>query len=110
VRQPYWQRHQFGRFPAGVTEHHSLVASAADVDSSGYVGRLSLQHDLDARATGIEAEIGTRITDGGYGGPSYLLGVQSGAGGYLASEHGQVAGHQRLAGYAGGRVLLERGV
>ena len=57
------QRHQLGRLVAGVTEHETLVASAASVHAHGDIARLSVNEVAELESSVIETNCRIVVAD-----------------------------------------------
>ena len=105
------------RLPAGVAEHHALVAGAllgvqplAGGNALRDIGRLLVQRDQHAAGTVVEAVFGVVVADVGYDLAHDPLDVYIGFGGNFAGDHDLAGGDHRFAGHPRIRVLLEHGI
>ena len=108
--------HQLGGLVAGITEHHALVAGAADliVGAEGDVGALAVDVGDDGTGVGIESELCAGVADVSYDLADDLLEIDVAVGGDLSHDVDEAGGCAGLAGHAGvgvvGQDLVEDGV
>ena len=120
------ERHQLGRLPGGVAEHHPLVPGAGDVelvvvgwvdarlermvDPLRDVGGLLVDRVDDRARVGREAEVGVGVADLADRLAGNLLDVDVGVGRDLAGDQDQPRVDERLAGDAPVGIVAEDGV
>ena len=108
--------HQLGGLVAGITEHHALVAGAADliVGAEGDVGALAVDVGDDGAGVGVESELCAGIADVSHDLADGLLEIDVAVGGDLAHDVDEAGGCAGLAGHTGvgvvGQDLVEDGV
>ena len=124
VRQRDRQRHQLGRFVAGVAEHHALVAGADEVVDVGFavlvlkalvhahgdIRRLAVERGQHGAACGVKAIVGVGVADvldhpARHSGDVHLRG-----GGDFAHDVHNAGGDGRFAGNMRFAVLRENAV
>ena len=114
VGQGDGQGHELLRLPAGVAEHHALVARAARVHTHGDIRALLVDVGDHGAGVGVKAVFGAGVADAGHHLPHQLLKVHIAAGGDLAHDVDQAGGHAGLAGHPGvgvlGQDLVQDGV
>jgi len=111
VGEHHCQRHALFRLVGGVTEHEALVAGAyvvvraVEVDAAGYLGRLLVQHQLNAARLVVEALAGVVVANVLDRVPDDAVVVDVGLGRDLAHQHDHPRLGHALAGHLGVRVL-----
>ena len=116
------QRHQLGRFIAGIAEHDSLVARADQIEGItvvvvclihplGDVGRLLIEGHQHGAAVGIEAAgPGAAVADPFDHAPHERVEVHPGGGGDFAGDQAEAGVHNGFAGHPGGGILSKQGI
>ena len=111
MRQVDRRRHEGGRFPAGVAEHHSLVAGAqrlalARVHTPADIGRLLPDGVQDAAGRAVEAQFRVVVADVPDQPPHQRLEIHPGRCGDLAGHQHETGLDQHLGRHA--RVAVPR--
>ena len=112
VGQADGQRHQLGRFIAGIAEHHALITGTGNliVGAQRNVGALAVNVGDDTAGLAVKAILGAVIADraddlaGGAGDIDIAVGRD------LAHDMDKARGAGRLAGNAGTGVLSQNGI
>ncbi len=110
VRELDGHRHQLGRFVGGVPEHHSLIARASGIHALTDVGRLPVDGAHHRARLRVEAIGRIGVANALDGVANDFRKVDVGLGRDLAGYASQSGRNHRLAGDAGGRVLLQNGI
>ena len=124
VGQRDGQGHELLSLPAGIAEHHTLVAGAAVqlvghlalpglqglVHAHGDVGGLLVDVEYHAAGVAVKAVLGPVIADVPDDLPGHLGDVHIAGGGDLTHDVHQTGGHGGLTGHTGHRVLSQNGV
>ena len=110
MRQRDGSRHQLRVLGAGITKHHSLIASAAGVYAHGYVARLFVDAGDYGAGVAVKAVDGVVVTDGADGTADYVLEIDVGFGGDFSGDDHEARGGKGFASYAAGGIFGETGV
>ena len=111
--------HQLPGLPAGVAEHHALVAGADQVvavsaagavfqgvvDAHGDVGALAVDGGQHGAGLVVKAVAGAVVADVFHGLPDDALHIHLGVGGHFAHHHHHAGGGAGLTGHVGAGVL-----
>ena len=113
VAQVQRKRHVVFGVPAGVAEHHALVAGALLVFAGAFhaavdVGALFMQGAENAAAGGVEHVVGLGIADPADGVAHGGLDIHIGLGLDLSHNHDHAGRAETLAGHFGLRVLFQK--
>ena len=112
VGQADGQRHQLGGFVAGITEHHTLVASTGNiiVGAKGNVGALAVNVGDHAAGIAVKTVLGAVITNLADDLACNTGNINIAVGRDFAHDVDKTGGAGGLAGNAGTRVLFQDGI